>query len=162
MIRRGRRAFVRSAALIGFFNRACIVRVRVSHLICFDELKCCLKCFILPLGFSRIRCRPFLRSNIPRISADSSLMIRLDDSKKGWMPSFKKKAADAQKRGGSEKCYDGGEQLHVRHTFIVIACRRAADVYPRPTPTARNVSRLPNSWGSKIRRPSITTGVAMD
>ena len=48
------------------------------------------------------------------------------------------------------------------YSFIVIAGRRAADIYVRPTPTARNVRRLPNSCGTKIRRASITTGVAMD
>jgi len=93
------------------FQRACIVRVRVSHLICFDELKCCLK-ILNPPWLSRIWfwCRHFYEGNIPHISANSPLMIRMDTEKR-LMAYFKKKAADAQKRCGSEQCSDGA-QLH--------------------------------------------------
>jgi hypothetical protein len=57
----------------------------------------------------------------------------------------------------------GSEYLYVHRIHSSLS---RADVKPasksRPTPTAKNVSRLLNSCGSKIRRASITAGVAMD
>jgi hypothetical protein len=45
------------------------------------------------------------------------------------MTSFKKKAADAQKRGRSEKCHEGRLMgACASYSVIIIAFRRAADI----------------------------------